>query len=446
MPRIFPSFLLGAVFLVLGATPPVRAQGAADPAEQNKVSRAIDDASPDFLSVSGEFRYRFEGRNGLGYRAGSDDAYHLVRTRVNIGIEPTSWLRFGFQGQDSRAPGIRGGLPNIGAFRDGFDVRQAYVQFGGDKAPVRLTAGRQLLPMGDERLLGAANWSNTSLTFDAIKLEIESDRAKVDVFSASLVQNNPARRINQSQEGNNLHGIYGSVTDIIPGSTLEPYVLWRTTPLVVNELGMRGDMDRFTGGARLWGEDLGPWDYNAALVTQWGDSAGATIGAWGYYAILGYTFDARLEPRLYTEYTFGSGDTDPNDGKVGGFVDLYPSVHRWYGYNDLVGWRNIKNLRLGLQLSPHDKFALRLDYQAYWLADRNDGLYGIRGRLMVAAPAGGAADLKVGDELNLAFSSPLSSSLNLSGGVGYMFPGPFVKAHTPGDGNTFSYFAFLYSF
>ena len=108
-----------------------------------------------------------------------------------MAIRPASWLKFGFQGQDARAPGIRQGLPNIGAFRDGFDLRQAYAQIGGDNSPVTVTVGRQLLAYGDQRLVGALDWANTSRAFDAVKLQLRGNSFKVDVFSAQVVQNDP---------------------------------------------------------------------------------------------------------------------------------------------------------------------------------------------------------------------------------------------------------------
>ena len=201
-----------------GVASPGRGDAAkADPSPPNA---ATTTGLPDWLSLGGEFRVRYENRQSLGYREGSDDGYALVRTRLDIGIEPTDWLKFGFQGQDSRAPAIREGVGNIGAFRDGFDVRQAYVRLGGSKSPVAVTVGRQLLAYGDQRLVGSLAWANTSRAFDAVKVELRAPNAKIDIFSASVVQNDPFRGINQSSEGNNLHGIYGAIENVIPGSTI----------------------------------------------------------------------------------------------------------------------------------------------------------------------------------------------------------------------------------
>ena len=443
--------LLAALAWAAAVAAPAAGQAPGGNAARTGIGKAawsrFDRGEPRWLSLSGEFRVRFESRRNLGYVEGADDDYGLVRTRVNVGVKPASWLQFGFQGQDARAPGIRESLGRNGAFRDGFDVRQAYVAFsGGAMSAVKLTVGRQLLLYGDQRLLGPLDWLNTARAFDAIKLELRAGPAKLDFFSASVVRNDPLRRINRPAAGNNLHGSYGTLPNVLPKSTLEPYVLWQTNPSTVDELGQRGDMDRFTAGLRIWGKGLGPWDYNIAVANQSGRLGAAGIQAWGGYAEAGYTLDHPRRPRFYAQYTIGSGDSDPNDGVVGGFVDVYPTAHAFYGYNDLVGWRNIQNLRLGAEFSGHGKLRLRLDYHSFRLLDANDGLYQVAGRLSVPAPTGGAEDKDVGDEINVTVQAPLTPILSLAGGVGHFFPGPFVEANSPGHGHTFSYLGLSYKF
>lgn len=446
-PRFSPPLGLAVwAALAISTAALAQTQGTAPSEPRYTLRHGIGDNMPDWLSLGGELRFRGEVRRSLGYEAGRNDSYGLARVRLDIGVKPAKWLKFGFQGQDARAPGIRDSIPNIGAFSDGFDVRQAYSQIGGDDSPVTVTVGRQLLAYGDQRLVGALDWANTARVFDAVKVRVQGAGSAVDIFSASVVQNDPSRRINQSAEGNNLHGIYGSFKRVIPNVILEPYVLWQTTPVVANELNIRGDLDRYTAGMRVWNDDLGAWDYNAAFVRQWGSMANAPIEAWGYYAELGHTFDASLAPRLFAEYTFGSGDEDPNDGKVGGFVDIYPTAHRWYGYNDLVGWRNVKNIRLGTQLWPSSKVRLQFDFHSFWLANKRDALYNVGGRLSVRAPEGGAAETKIGDEVNATVTYNVNKLIGIEAVAGYMFPGPFLKANSPGHGNTFTYLSIIYRF
>lgn len=406
----------------------------------------LGDALPGWLSLSGEFRFRFENQQGLGYSEGSDDGYGLTRTRLEVGIRPVSWLNFGIQAQDSRAPGIRPALSNSGAVRDPIDLRQAYAEIGASQAPASLKVGRQALIYGDSRLIGAPNWSNTSRVFDAVRLQVRGSGAKLDLFSASVVRNDPNRRLNRSVEGEYLHGLYGSLENVIPGSTLEPYLLWQKKPLVANELNAHGDLDRYTMGLRAWGKGLGPWDYNAALVRQWGQAAGADIQAWGGYGELGYSIEARLNPRLHVQYNFGSGDKDPDDGRIGGLVDLYPTTAFLYGRANRVGWRNHKSLRLGSEFKPHPKLTLLLEFNSFWLASRTDALYSPAGRVAVALPPGGARDARVGNEVDAAFTVPVTANFSLGAGLAHLLPGPFLRANTPGHPSTYSYLFTSYKF
>lgn len=47
----------------------------------------------------------------------------------------------------------------------------------------------------------------------------------MDAFSASVV--NPVEgTFDHSKAGNDLHGLYGTITHILPGASVEPYFLW----------------------------------------------------------------------------------------------------------------------------------------------------------------------------------------------------------------------------
>ena len=439
--------LLAGLIWILSA-PAGFGQGGAPKRDETPgtLQSGLGDELPGWLSLSGEFRFRFENGQGLGYSEDSDDGYGLTRTRLELGVRPVSWLNFGIQAQDSRAPGIRPALSNSGAVRDPFDLRQAYAEIGASRSAASLKVGRQALIYGDSRLIGAPNWSNTSRVFDAVRLQVRGSGAKLDLFSASVVRNDPNRRLNRSVEGEYLHGLYGSLENVIPGSTLEPYLLWQTKSSVVNELNAHGDLDRYTLGFRAWGKGLGPWDYNAALVRQWGQVAGSDIQAWAYYAELGYSIEARLNPRLYIHYNFGSGDKDPEDGRFGGFVNLYPTTAFLYGRANRVGWRNHKGLRLGSELKPHSKLTLLLEFHSFWLASKTDALYSAGGQVSVAPPPGGARDAKVGNEVDAVFTVPVTDNFSLGGGLAHMLPGPFVKANTPGHPFTYSYLFTSYKF
>ena len=211
-------------------------------------------------------------------------------------MQPKPWVKFFFQGQDARAPGKNNANQ---VFRDPFDIRQAYVQFGDpENGWVTVRGGRQELKYGAQRLVGPLNWTNTARQFDAVKLTLGKKDMSVDVFAASVVridQHAPNRR----RDGNNLHGIYGQLNRLIPKTIIEPYTFWKTTPRVLGENGSLGDADLFTSGLRVVRPLPGGFDSSMEMARQFGTFAGDNVSAWAGYWILGYTLPAvPLTPRL----------------------------------------------------------------------------------------------------------------------------------------------------
>ena len=101
---------------------------------------------------------------------------------------------------------------------------------------------------------------------------------------------------------------------------------------------------------------------------------------------------------------------------------------------------------MGADLKPHAKLRLQFDFHSFWLASRRDALYSPGGGLSVAPPPGGAQDAKVGNEVDALFTVPVTETFSLGGGLGYLLPGPFLKANTPGQGHTYSYLFTTYKF
>src|SRR5688572_26224440 len=78
------------------------AQTTAPPAKTFVPSDELNAQLPKWLRFNGEYRARLEGFGGGGFRNDNDDLYLLNRFRFNMGIQPTSWMRFSFQAQDAR--------------------------------------------------------------------------------------------------------------------------------------------------------------------------------------------------------------------------------------------------------------------------------------------------------------------------------------------------------
>ena len=400
------------------------------------VTRAAQE-TPSWFSVGAAYRFRFESRQADGFREGNDDSYGLHRVLVDIGVEPKPWLNFHFQGQDARAPGKANATP---LFRDPFDVRQAWVEIGDpEKGWLHARVGRQELNYGAQRLIGPLDWTNTARQFDAAKVSVGKDDLGFDVFAASVVEIDD-QDFNRHRDGHNLHGIYGRLNRLVPGSKLEAFVLWKTTPLVISGNGQAGDADTYTAGVRFVRSLGAGFDTEMEAARQFGTFGVDDISAWGGYWILGYTPPGvKLSPRFSAEYQCGSGDSDPEDGKYHTFDQLFPTGHLYQGTADRIGWRNISDVRAGVAIKPHPKVNLTFDHFSFWLANRNDNLYAVNGSVAVAVPEGGAADTYVGQEIDAILSWKPEEHVTVGAGAGYFIPGRFLKDTTPGDRHTFGY-------
>jgi len=405
--------------------------------------RQVNEQLPAWLQFSGEYRLRFESHDAYGFRSGDNDSYLLSRLRLALTLQPASWFRVHAEGQDARAGGID--PVHVGSsLKDTLDLRQLYIELKAEGI-ARLTVGRQEMVYGAKRLVGNGNWSNSARVFDAARLSLGRDGARLDVFAAAAVINK-VDEFDNHRPGENFRGMYGSF-GFIPKATFEPYVLWRTLPRVNDERGHAGNADIYTTGFRLAGTLPAGFDYAAEIARQNGEFSSDRVAAWAGYGIAGYSLPKRRwKPRFSAECDYATGDRALGDGEINTFDQLYPTNHAFYGIADLAGWRNIKALRTGVELKPRQKLGLTLDYLFFWLASARDGLYADNGALSVAAPKPGARHGDVGRELDLFAAYSFRPAMTFGAGISHLFPGRFLKETTPGAAVTYPYVMAEYRF
>lgn len=393
----------------------------------------LNENLPSWISLGAQSRFRSEGQRGIGFQDGRDQDFLLIRNRLSIEIQPASWLRFFGEGQDARSVGIPS--PN-GSVKDTFDLRQAWVSIGSESSWWDLRVGRQMIAYGTERVIGAAEWGNTARVFDAARLSIHNKESKVDIFSASVV-NNEATEFDHHEQGNNLHGIYGSLGGVLPQGKLEPFLLYRTNHAARS--------NSWTGGLRTTGS-IGPkWTYELEAIRQNGALPGKDLQSWAATAqVQRFLTASPWRPSIMGEYNFASGDPNPNDSVVNTYDQLYPTNHGIYGFTDQVGRRNTKNARTGLWLRPRKGLVVRSEFHAFWLATRYDAFYSAGGGVSVPAVTGGASATHIGNELNFGAEYIVNHYYTLGAQYGHLYPGAFIKRYSPGAGHDF--YAFYIDF
>jgi hypothetical protein len=418
---------------------------ADDPPEWLFPLAKLDESLPSWLRIGGQYRNRLEGPTGIGY-ARTREFYLLDRLRVHVTIEPKDWLRFQGEVQDSRIF-FNHHIPNGNPYEDSWTLWEGYAQVGSSTAGwVDVVAGRQVLAFGDERVIGPSDWLNVGRTFNVARVDLHHSDYKVSVFAASVVpgDNND---LHNALPGNNLYGVYGSVQNIIPKATFEPYVLWRVAPAnsALPETLGRGHLNEVTIGLHMKGTLPADFDYDTEFDGQTGSLGTSSIRAWAGYAGAGKTFrKVATSPRVFIEGNYASGTKNPAGHDWNTFDSLYPSNHDKYGFSDQVGRRNLVQFRVGIEEDLTKKWKLKQAFEGYWLATSNDNFYASSGAIAVRAHPG--ASRYIGNELDLVAEYQMNRGLSFGFGYARLFAGQFLKTTTPGHDYSYPYAYFQYNF
>jgi hypothetical protein len=403
-------------------------------------------ASATNWDVGGQFRLRYEVKENAGsfpsrdfIRRGQDNSNDELafRGKFHVGYSPCRWITMYAEGRDSRVLfDQREPSPD----EDEFDLHQAFVAVGDtQRFPVSLKLGRQELNYGDERFIGASDWSNTGRVFDAAKVRFEQSVFWIDAFVGRVVIPYDGR-FNVANDYDLFSGVYAS-SKVIPWQETQLYFLARNVAgrspnAIAPGLGGPTARDIYTPGMRLRSLPgrLGAWDYAVEIAGQFGsiNSGQGRLDQTGLagYALAGYSFaDLWGAPRLALDYSYGSGDSDPSDNRIETFDPLFGTNHKFYGLMDLFGLRNTHNPGVSLSVKPSKQLSLRADYLMFWLADTHDFLYPESGPGRSANGYGRNPTFHsfIGSELDVLASYAPVAWAELQCGYGHFFVGDYVR-------------------
>jgi alginate export protein len=429
----------------------------------------------DQLTIGGEARIRYEGRNNtsLNSNVPANESAASHRIRVNVGYDLTPDVSFFAQIQDVRIYGSEGGgtgnaasSSGIGAVSSqngngtGIDLHQGYILVKNLGLPgLSLKVGRQEIMYGDHRLFGNFNWSQIGNSFDAVKLGYYSSVYDVDLFWARVFEtevaggciglaNNcsgvlfPANNTKGTTD-QNIYGLYVTLK-MVPGWTVEPYyfLLQDTRPVgttgVANAFAavpQAPDQTRSTLGGRINGK-AGGLDATGELAWQFGGmSSGASqdhdlhINAWAGAARAGYTFDAvPMRPRIGIEITYGSGSNcKATCGKNNTFDNLFPTNHFKFGAMDLGSWKNMVTYQVVFDVKPDAVSKFQVNFAILRLANTKDNWYRA-GQVVYGTSAAGNQAASLGQELDIHYYRTFKDKFKAEIGVGHFWAGEWTAA------------------
>ena len=400
---------------------------------------------PGWLTLDMELRGRTEEQTSLGYDAGKDRLYELTRVWGGVTARATGWMIVYAQFMDLHALGLP--LRNVASnMRDTFDLRQGYVDFHSrpNEVQTHLFVGRQELKFGDQRVVGISDWTNTSRTWDGFDLRL-GDKHRVDVFSTSVVTVHPTSLDNHGA-GLTFHGVEGTLTKVVPNTTINPFVLVHATRGVTSNQGVVGDKVAVTFGSYYetklpFGFDSsGTGDLQRGPYSNDSIHAGAGIFRFGYAAPLAW------KPHLGVEYDYATGNAHRDLNRYGTYDQQYPSNHDAFGLVDLFGFQNIKQDRLNFSFDPSINFLVLFQTSSLHLQTTKDTVYSGAGTSVFATPSGGFRSDDIGTEFDASAKYIWKKSFVTNIGVGHFFPGAVMTQAKHGVPLTLAYLQFTYRF
>ncbi|WP_312143889.1 alginate export family protein [Brevundimonas sp.] len=405
----------------------------ADPAKRNstwarwKHVPVGGEGSPVWASFGGELRLRAENRENERFGRGLQDGDGDFQTRARLWSELNlgSSLRAFVDIQDARSFGLDSGTPPAEENRT--DLHQAFVE--GEAAVgdgvLRVRVGRQEFGVGGFRLFDMREGANARNAMDMARVIYD----RPDGWSGGAFAGYALREGNASWDDatNYDYRLYGAMASRVLGAgptapKLE--LLYANTDRSVTPFDRQvaGRDDRDTLSVRLTGK-VAPWDYEVEAVKQWGSFRDLDIDAWFVTAVGGRTFaGVKWTPRIAVRVDAGSGDKDPNDGKLNSFNPLFPQPA---ALRTDLGFANMVLVQPEVTVRPTPKLTLGANTAGLWRQSKEDGLYALSGLVIRSATEGQSS--YVGWRTGVFARYALTPFVSIMGVANYTKAGDFLK-------------------
>lgn len=456
------------------------------------------------LTISGDLRVRPEFRNNNNFGNGKANTFFVQQwTRLGFNYSISPDVTFFFQAQHSKNWGRSARLDANDTDANVF-ARQGFMLIRNFLVPnLTVKAGRQLVVWGNHRMFGHFDWNNVGWSHDGLTANYKIN--KMANFQVGWLRTDETNCGSVTSGGcggtkatDDADVIYIRAPMKVMGLVLEPTYIWHSsgtggsfnawdprtpTRYTVGPGGTFGprpsEQSRHTiggraaknmelgGGVRLDATIEGYYQFGKIGLTNTevdmlNDILGrlpmgnplfgfravrgrvADISAYAFHVDAGVTLPVLpMDPRLGVEYNTASGNSD--NGKWGGFDQLYPTNHIHFGYMDRMSWKNMNHYSAGLQLRPDEDSHLEVTGHFFSRKETTDFWYGAA---QTIAPQGDSilrdsdgnitgvnTEKDIGKEIDVVYTHFFTPDNHVGWqiGGGVFFPGEFVDMQVGGD-------------
>lgn len=413
------------------------------------------DADKIKLRFFGQHRTRYELRAPATYSAALAEQTSVsnfnMRTRLGVDAQFPYNANVLFEIQDVRLwgdePRAAANTGNTSGF-DSTDVLQAYfyttnlLDLG-----IETYIGRQKFTVGNQRLVSTLEWAPPSRTWDGIRVKRSFFEKQFHVmFLAMLV--NDQFRVSDDEWMLGLSLRY--TPSFLKKHEMELYTMInsRDDPSGTNDATVLTTSLRWNGWFGLNADDSLAIDFTAEGIAQFGtaDTAywatpgedDANVKAFAAALTFGFIMgfdDHKL--RIGLEYDYASGDSDPTDNDFQTFRSPFPFGHKYHGWADQIGWRNLHDYSIiaswtftGFEWID----ALTVVAQAHtFQRDNDDDAWYSPGGAAIRTGSPDESD-QLGNEVDLLIKLKINRWVSFETGWAHFFAGRFVKQTATGVG------------
>jgi hypothetical protein len=382
------------------------------------------------LDIGGQYRLRYHHEQNMrnvnsspgtaiGGLTGRDDDFLLDRTRLFANYKVNKRLRVYSEFMHANS-NFENFAPRI-IEENNFDMQNMFgdlVVIDADEGKLTARAGRQELLFGAQRLLSPLDWANTRRTFDGARFTWSNDDRTTDFLLTRpvTIRANDPDRTNFDQA---LWGVYNS-NKTFENGPIDTYYLGfenTTTNLHVHTVGtlIKGEADGL-----LWDNEFG---------YQFGKNPdGSDISAFSTTFGIGAKSTKAMKPTIWMYYDWASGD----DSAGNGWNHLFPLGHRYNGFMDLFGRRNLHDVNTLFTFNPSEKWTMLAWYHYLFLANGNQGPYGLN--LAPFNPGGTVGHRDLGHEIDLMATYKVNPRSDLVLGYSHFFAGKYYDTSLRSNG------------
>jgi hypothetical protein len=414
------------------------------------------------FSAKGSVRLRVEYVDGFNQKyygtnppqGEPDDLYLLQRIRLAYLWRPSENVLLSVGLQDARVYDMA--LPDDAFYNerlglehspneDFFEPFDTYLEIKSLYSPgLSLKGGRQIIAYGNNRVFGPGQWGNTGrYIWDAVKLSYKVEDGFIDTFYGRNIVHEPDKFSLSHRHFWEAFAIYSRFPVQMEDQKLylEPFFVtkWDDREDFKSEDDTFGDFRSYSGGFRSHGETSSGFDYDLTFVGQLGDWGNDDHKAYGFHISAGYAFSkVPCKPRISAEFSYASGDKDPEDGDRGTFDGVFGARDKMYGRMNLMDWKNLQDVQINLELKPLETLSCKIELHKFWLAEGKDAWYHNKEAYRDIT---GNSGKELGVELDITATKGFTSihGLEVQFGFGHFWPGTFVK-ELAGDVNAYWFF------